>query len=214
MPNNIIDSPLFQHQKAWWLPFIPLAITLFGILFQGWNLMPIIVLFWWEVILMVGTALVRMIFALDNQPFLNTLFSKIGMLIGGVVMGGVFIMFSVVFTFRAFENGADSMGLGKMAMQIRILQFSYLMGLIVHYFANGRYKTASPMGEMMSPFVHLLVLLAFLQALTMHLIPKYPQLNQALWVAVALVVLKFLVDMLFSKINKPFKQVFQHNETE
>jgi Family of unknown function (DUF6498) len=164
--------------------------------------------------MMVGAALVRMVFAMDNQPFLNTLFQKIGLFIGGVVMGGAFIMFSVVFTFRAFENGADTMGYGNMVTQIRVLQASYLVGLIVHYFANGRYKTASPVGEMMSPFVHLLVLLAFLMAVTMHLIPKYPQLDQAMWVAVALVVLKFIVDMLFSKINKPIKEVFEKNKME
>lgn len=58
------------------------------------------------------------------------------------------------------------------------------------------------MGELARPFVHMLVLLAFLQALTMHLIPKYPQLNQAMWVAIALVVLKFMVDMLFARIGK------------
>ena len=160
---------------------------------------------------MVGSALIRMVFAMDNKPFMNTLFQKIGMLLGGIVMGGAFIMFSVVFTFRAFENGVDSIGFEKIVPQIRLLQFSYSMGLIVHFFANGRYKTANPMGELMSPFIHLLVLLAFLMALTMHLIPKFPQLNQVLWVGVSVVILKFIVDMLFAKIREPFKQIFEEN---
>jgi hypothetical protein len=42
----------------------------------------------------------------------------------------------------------------------------------------------------------------------MHLIPRYPQLNQALWVAIAVVVLKFLVDLLFAKIGQPMKIMF------
>jgi Family of unknown function (DUF6498) len=214
MFDKIIENPLLLHPKAWWLPFISLAITLFGILFQGWNLQAIAIVFWWEVILMVGAALIRMVFALDNQPFLNTLFQKIGMLATGVIMGGAFIMFSVVFTFKIFEAGVDSTSFGGVAIQIKILQFSYLLGLIVHYFANGRYKTANPMEEMMSTFVHLLVLLALLMALTMHLIPKFPQLNQALWVCVALVVLKFIVDLLFAKIKEPFKEVFEKNKVD
>jgi Family of unknown function (DUF6498) len=198
---SLIESPLFKQAKAWWLPFISLGITLYGILFLGWNLQPIIIVFWWEVILMVGTALVRMLFAMDGQPFINTLFSKIGMLFGGVIVGGCFIMFSVVFTFKVFDEGVNMNSFGTISNQVNMLKMGYLLSLIIHYFMNGRYKTANPMGEMMSPFVHLLILLAFLQALTMHLIPRFPQLNQAMWVAIALVILKFMVDMLFSKIN-------------
>ena len=69
------------------------------------------------------------------------------------------------------------------------------------------------MGEMFPPFIHLLVLLAFLQALTMHLIPNFPHLDQARWVAVALVALKFLVDMLFMRIGLPFREILERKPT-
>jgi hypothetical protein len=214
MPNNIIESPLLQHPKAWWLPIISLLITLHGIFFLGWSLQPIVIVFWWEVILMIGAALVRMLFAMDDKPFLETLFTKIWMLGGGIVMGGAFVMFSMVFTFKVFDSGVDTVGFAKIGTQIKMLQLSHVVGLIVHYFMNGRYKKANPAGELMLTLVHLLVLLAFLMVLTMHLIPTFPQLNQALWVGVSLVVLKFLIDMLFSKINKPFKEVFENNKME
>jgi Family of unknown function (DUF6498) len=213
MINKIIQSPSIQMNRPWWMPFVSLLITLHGILWLHWDLQPIVFLFWWEVILMLGAALIRMLFALDNQPFLNTLFSKIGLLFGGLIMAGAFIMLTVTFTFKAFEGGSFT-GLGNIHYQTNMMTAGYAIGLALHYFMNGRYKTASPFGELMLPFVHLLILLGLLQVLTMHLIPTYPELNQAVWVAVALVVLKFIIDLLFSKINQPVKALFDKNQTE
>jgi Family of unknown function (DUF6498) len=214
MFNGIIDSPLFQHPKAWWLPIISLLITLQGIIFLGWNMQLIVMIFWWEVILMLSAAFIRMLLAMDNQPFLNTILPKIGMLFFGGIMGIVFIMLTVAFTFKVFEGGFKSSGFEQLPSRINLLIAGNILGLIVHYFMNGRYKIANPMGELMTPFIHLLVLLAFIMALTMHLIPKFPQLNQALWVGVSIVIIKFIVDMLFSKIREPFKEVFEKNKVE
>jgi Family of unknown function (DUF6498) len=214
MFNGIIDSPLFQHPKAWWLPIISLLITLQGIIFLGWNMQLIVMIFWWEVILMLSAAFIRMLLAMDNQPFLNTILPKIGMLFFGGIMGIVFIMLTVTFTFKVFEGGFNSSGFEQLPSRINLLIAGNILGLIVHYFMNGRYKIASPMDELMTPFIHLLVLLALIMALTMHLIPKFPQLNQALWVGVSIVSIKFIVDMLFSKIREPFKEVFEKNKTD
>jgi hypothetical protein len=160
---------------------------------------------------MLCTAFIRMLFALDSQPFLNTVFSKIGMLFFGGIMGVVFIMLTVAFTFKVFDGDFKSNGFEKLPSRINLLIAGNVLGLIVHYFMNGQYKTANPMGELMSCFTHLLVLLALIMALSMHLIPKFPELNQALWVGASVVVIKFVVDMLFSKINKPFREVFEKN---
>ena len=214
MFNNITESPLLQHPKAWWLPFVSLLITLQGIFFLGWNLQLIVMIFWWEVILMLGASFVRMVFAMDNQPFLNTILSKIGMMFFGGIMGIVFIMLTVTFTFKVFEGGFNSSGFGQLPSRINMLIAAHIIGLFIHYFGNGRFRIANPMGELMTPFIHLLVLLALIMALTMHLIPKFPQLNQALWVGISIVVIKFMVDMLFSKIREPFKEVFEKNKVE
>jgi hypothetical protein len=210
MIHKIASLPLIQHPKAWWIPFISLGITLFGIFYRNWNVQPIVYFFWWEVILMIGAALIRMLFAMDNQPITAHLFQKIGLLLGGILMGSMFVMLSVAFTFKAFEN-IKSGSLSGMSTQVRLLQISYVLGLCLHFFANGRYKTASPSGELMSVFVHLLVLLALLMALTMHLIPKFPQLNQVIWIAVALVLVKFFVDLLFAKIRLPLTDKVEKN---
>lgn len=203
MKNSILDSPLLRNAKPWWQPFLSLFVTLYGILILGWNLQPIIFLFWWEIILMVGAALIRMFFAMDGRPFFNNFLQKIMLLVTGGILSSAMVMLAVTFSFKAFEGGLQSEGFDKIPFQTRILTAGYVLGLIIHYFANGRYKSASPMGELMRTLVHLLVLLALLMVLTMHLIPAYPQLNQAQWVGVAVVVVKFGVDWLFSRIDKP-----------
>ena len=207
MGKLFLSSPLIQHPSPWWMPVVSLLIKVYGMLFLGWHIQPIIFFFWWEVILMIASALVRMFFSLNGQPFFEKFLSRVGMLVGGIFFGIMFVMLSVAFTFKASENisGSEFRGIGQ---QIRLLQFSYLAGILVHFFANGRYKTADPFGELADVFIHLLILLAFLQAITMHLIPRYPQLNQSLWVAIAMVVLKFLVDLLFAKIGQPMKIMF------
>ncbi len=82
MRNAIFDAPLLKHPKPWWQPLFTVLITLYGIVFNGWNLQPIIFLFWWEAILIIGSALIRMLFALDGRPIWATVFTKIGCFLG------------------------------------------------------------------------------------------------------------------------------------
>lgn len=209
MTNAILDSPLLRNAKPWWHPFLSLSLTLYGIFVLGWNLQPIVVIFWMEIIMMAGAALIRCFFALENRPFFVGLIQRIGLTIGGGFMLGAMLMLAVTFSINAFDGGMKSDGFEKIPTQTRILAVGYILGLALHYFANGRYKTASPIGELMQTFIHLLVLLALLMVLTMHLIPACPQLNQAHWVGLAVVVVKFFVDWGFSRVKKPLPQVFQ-----
>ena len=75
MINKITESPFLNQPRAWWLPLLSLIITLHGIFFLHWDLQPIVFLFWWEVILIIGAALIRMLFALEGRPVFDTLFS-------------------------------------------------------------------------------------------------------------------------------------------
>lgn len=214
MFNYLEEHPLWQHPKPWWLPFLSLAVTLHGIIVLGWGLQPIVMFFWWEVIVMLCVAFFRMVCAMDNKPFMHTLLPKIIMLVSGSVMGIAFVLLTVTFTFQAFSNGFTTEGMDKLSSKVDILIGGQIVGLAVHFFANGRYKTANPLGELMTSFIHLLVLLALIMVLAMHIIPKFPHLNQALWVGVSVVVIKFIVDMLFAKINQPFKDFFEKNKIE
>ena len=211
MGNRFVSSPFVQNPAPWWIPVISMAITVYGMLFLGWHIQPVVYFFWWEVILMITAALIRMFFSLNGQPFFEKFLSRLGLLAAGIVFGIMFVMLSVTFTFKAVENFSGNEFV-DIRLQIRLLQFSYLAGIVIHFFANGRYKTADPFGELSGVFIHLLILLAFLMAVTMHLIPRYPQLNQALWVAIAVVVIKFLFDLLFAKIGQPMKAIFAKPE--
>ncbi|MCU0345312.1 MAG: DUF6498-containing protein [Saprospiraceae bacterium] len=207
MLNDLLSHPLLQKQRAWWLPFLSLGITLYGIGVLGWNLFPIIFLFWWEVILMVGAALVRMFFSLDGRGFLDGLFQRVFLLVAGGVLGGAMVMFAVTFSINGIDTEGDWTGFGNIAWQTRLMTAGAVLGLVFHFFANGRFRTATPFGELMATFAHLLVLLALLMVFTMHLIPTFPQLQQAKWVAVAVVVVKFGVDMAFLRVRKHIETI-------
>lgn len=202
LKSAILDSPLLRHPKPWWQPFLSLFVTLYGILVLGWSLQPVIFLFWWEIILMSGAALLRTLFALDGRRFFDGIGQKIVLLGGGGLLLGAMILLAVTFSFKAFSEGAGPADFSRIPLQTRLLTAAYALGLILHFFANGRYKTARPAEELMRTLVHLLVLLALLMPLAMHLIPAYPQLHQATWVGVAVVCVKFAVDWLFSRIGK------------
>lgn len=199
---GILDTSLRNFPRPWWQPLVSLLITLYGILVLGWHLKPVVFLFWWEVVLMVGAALIRMLAAQNGRPFGELLTQKLVLLVVGGMLGFLMISLSVAFTFKGFDNSEGSEGLATVPTEIRLLNLAYLAGLALHFFANGRYKTAEPVTELVRTLVHLLVLLALLMAVTMHLLPRFPQLEQARWVAVAIVVLKFVVDGLFAWVNK------------
>lgn len=196
------QHPLLQAQRPWWQPLVSLLVTLYGILFQGWGMQAVVFLFWWETILMVGAALVRVLFALDGKPVASTLALKLGLLAFGTVMGGAMIMLAVTFSIQGMSEAPATDGsLADISGQSRLLLGSYALGLFIHFFRNGRFRAASPVGELMQPLAHMLVLLAMIMPITMHLLPSYPDLDQARYVALTVVVVKFLGDMLFTRIH-------------
>ena len=202
MTNSILDTSLLRTAKPWWYPFLSLSVLLYGIVVLGWNMQPIVVMFWWETILMSAAALIRAFFALDGRSFFFNLLQKLFFLFGGTLMFGAMIMLAVTFSIKVFDKGVDTAGYEKIPGQTNVLIFGYVMGLALHYFANGRYKTASPMGELMQTMVHLLILLTLLMVLAMHLIPAFPQLDQARWVGLAVVLTKFVVDLGFNRLSR------------
>lgn len=176
--------------------------ALYGILFKGWNLQPIVYLFWMEVIFNIASALIRVAGALDSQPFWQTFGQKLFFLLGGGVMGVAFIMLTVSFTFRVFDGGFHSEGFAGINRQVAILGLNYGAAVLLHYFLNGRYRTAGPAGELIPTFVYLLVLLAFIMVITQHLLPRFPDADQALWTGLAVVSVKFAVDWVKVAVNK------------
>ena len=108
-----------------------------------------------------------------------------------------------MFISKAIETATFFAEIRKIQYQICVLTIGYIVGLLSNYFANQNFKSASPMSQM-SPYIHVLVILAFLQAFTTHLLPSFPNLNQAVWGIVALVLVKFVVDLLFSFFQNPY----------
>lgn len=207
MSPALPQHPLLQAQRPWWQPAVSLVVTLYGILVQGWGMQAVVFLFWWETILIVGAGLVRTLFALDGKPVLSTLGIKLGALLFGTVMGGAMIMLAVVFSITGMsEAGAADDSLADVSLQSWLLLASYAFGLVFHFLLNGRFRTANPPGEMLGSLMHLLVLLAMIMPITMHLLPNYPHLDQARYVALTVVVVKFLGDTVLSRHQEHLKE--------
>ena len=185
------------------IPFVSLLISLFGILVLNWDFQHLIILFVWEIILMLSFAIIKMMFAQNDLPFYTTLVEKLIYLVIGFFIGAFFILLSIMLISNSIQTNSLFEQLRKINYQIYTLTLGYFAGLFLDYFGNQKHKLASPRGEM-TPFIHVLVILAFLQGFTHHLLPSFPNLNQAVWGIVALVVIKFLVDLLFSFFQNPY----------
>lgn len=206
--KNTLDSPIFSRPKPFWQPVFSFLVAAAGIFWLGQSLRAITFLFWWELILMVGAAILRMLFAFDGRPFSATILQKIGLLIGSLFIGAMMISLAIAFTLPAAEGPSnDSATFAEISRQTRFISLAYAVGLGIHFFGNGRFRKASPAGEVFGTFAHLMILLAFLMALTMHFIPSQPGLNAAKWTAMAIILVKFGVDWAFLGFGNPFSKL-------
>lgn len=195
------QHPLLQAQRPWWQPAVSLAIPLYGVLVHGWGMQAIVLLFWWETLLIVGAGLIRATFALDGKPVVSTLAMKLLVLPFGVVMGGAMIMLSVVFSIDGMKFNAGDGSLANFYTESRLLLASYAFGLLLHYFLNRRFRTANPVGEMMAPLLHLLVVLCMIMPITAYLLPNYPHLDATRYVALTVAAVKFIGDTILIRLH-------------
>ncbi|HEY8377880.1 MAG TPA: DUF6498-containing protein [Nannocystis sp.] len=201
------EPPHRSAARPWWQPLVTLAISLYGIVVDGWGMQAVIFLFWWEILLILGAALVRVLFAFDGKPGLATVGVKLGTLAFGVVMDGAMLMLSVVFSIEGILGAGESDGsVVEVGREGQLLLASYALGLVFHYFLNGRFRAANPPGELFASLFHVLFVLVVLMPITMHLLPSYPHLDRARWVAVTVVIAKFLGDLLFARRREWFAE--------
>lgn len=197
MTQNILETDTQKTVPNKWMPFLSVLVSLFGILFLNWNYQYLIILFVCEIFLMLAFAIIKMLFARNDLPFYKTLLEKLIYLLFGIFIGSFFMVFSVLFISKSIQMDIIFQEIRKIESQIYILTFGYFSGFVLHYLANKQYKSASPRTEM-APFIHVLVILGVLQGFTKHLLPNFPELNQAVWSVVALLLVKFFVDLLFA----------------
>lgn len=197
----LISKFVRLHQSKW-MPFISMAIFLYCILILNFDYQHIIILFIWEIILIMFFALIRMLFANEALPSSKVYIEKLIWLLLGLSLGVFFIALSISILSKSFSATSVIDELVGVLEQISILFVGYVEATFSNYFRNNRYKTAEPKAQMVS-FMHVLTILAFLQLFTVHLIPSYPNLNQAVWGIVALVLVKFFVDLLINFFQNP-----------
>ena len=196
MTQNFLDTIFQKSASSKWMPFLSVLISLFGIVFLNWNFQYLIILFIYEIFLMLSIAIIKLLFAMNKLPIYKTLREKSVYLLFGIFIGGFFMLFAVLFVSKSIQMNVILNEIRRIELQIYMLTIGYLWGLVFHYFINQEYKSASPRSQMV-PYIHVLVILGVLQGFTKHLLPSFPNLNQAVWGVVALLLVKFFVDMLF-----------------
>ena len=203
MTENFTEAFIQKSQQSPWLPVFSMLLSLFGVVFLNVDFQHIIILFVSEIIVMLLLSLIRMVFAMNELPFNKTVVEKLVYLGLGIFIGSLFVTFSLIIIREAIQTATFFAEIRKIQYQIYVLTFGYIVGLFSNYFASEKFKSASPISQM-TPYIHVLAILAFLQAFTVHLLPSFPNLNQAVWGIVALVLVKFLIDLLFSFFQNPY----------
>lgn len=199
------SRPFLQARRPWWQPLVSLFVTLVGILWGGWGLQAVVFLFWWETMLIVAAALVRVLFALDSKPVLHTILPKLGSIVFGVMLGGAAILLAVALSLEGMSKEFDG-SITHVGTESRLLLASYAVGLIIHYFLNGKFRTANPIAEVLASMMHLLIVLIFIMPVTMWILPAYPEHGQSLGVALTVVLAKFTGDALFTRYSEDLKK--------
>ncbi len=198
---NLFSKFVSLHQSNW-MPFISMAISLYCILLLKYDYQHIIILFIWEILLIMFFALIRMLYANEGLQTAKVYVEKFIWLLLGIFLVYFFIKLSVSILSKSFTAKSVLDELVGVLEQISILFVGHVEAIFSNYFRNNRYKTAEPKNQMVS-FIHVLTILAFLQLFTSHVIPLYPILDQAVWGIVALVLVKFCVDLLFNFFQNP-----------
>lgn len=219
MKAALQEKPWFNTptMHPFWMGVIGFLVNLYGLFFLGWKLQTVVLLLWFEVIFVVGASLIRALFALQGQSFLANLLMRIFWTGAGAFLGIAFIMLTVTFTINGIDTDSkDNSAFVGLQPQIAILFLNYLAALVLNYFANGSFKTAHPMVELMKTFVYLLVLLCIIMPVTMHLLPKLPSWQDSKWIGLTVATAKFVVDFAFSRVgnqgNKENKEVQVSNQ--
>ena len=202
MQENFIENLYQKTNNKPIMPILSMLISLFGIVILQYDYHDIIILFVCEIMLMLFFAIIRMLFALNEMPFYKTLMQKAILLIGGIFIGTFLVVFSVMFMSESINTKIIFTEIRNSQYQIYVLIFGYISTLIFHYFGNQKFRTAAPMAQMI-PFFQVLTILAVLQGFTKHLFLEIEGLDHAVAGVVALVVIKFLVDLLFNVIQNP-----------
>lgn len=194
MKASILARVISNHP----VQLLSLCISLYGILVLNWLLFPVIFLFWWEIILSLGAALVRTLFALEGRSFFHSLPLRLFLIVAGIALGFAILALAISFSIKGMDIGKTSIsGLGSIPSQVNILIAGTVLNLIINYFYNGKYREAQPFQELMKTYSYMIILLSLLMVLTMHIIPSYPQLSEAKWIAASVVLIKSTVDWMY-----------------
>lgn len=122
-------------------------------------------------------------------------------------------MLTVAFTIDVFKD-FDFESFAGIQVAVLTLAGNYLLVLVLGFFFSGRFKKANPVAELVSTFVYLLILLVLIMAITQHFIPSLNLTNNSMWIGLAVILIKFVVDFLASYFRIPESVTVEGKQNE
>lgn len=183
-----------RYYPAIWA-LINFLICLYGILYRGWNLQPLVYLLNFEIVVTLAGTLLRTGAAMGRQPWIKALGMRLLLLLLGGGLSVAIFSAASVFTMHANHNRFDAESFAGIRWQMVCLGLNYVAMLLFCFFQNGRFRQAQPAQELSIGLAYSLLPLAFILIISEDLLPYFPDFNLIALPGLAVALAKFIVDI-------------------
>jgi hypothetical protein len=193
--------------------FISTLITLGGILFFNWQVAQVIFMFFWEMIFLGMATVLRMIFAMNGlSNYLQDLLPRLFWTVGFSVLYGGMIMLLVAFVISGLDIESLFDDFTGFRYGIWMLGLNHLAAFLFGFLLNKQFKQTSFVREL---FATMFIALPTVVLMVVIVAPNSHVMGEAyrnVWMAAAIVLIRFLMDLFAVRLQKLFFPLAEINE--
>lgn len=155
MLKTLLSSDNLRLDSSTAFLIVSNLVPLFGVIFWGWSVGAIILLYWLENVVMGGFNIVKILSVRGDRP--NKIFSSVFFLLHYGVFTGV----HGAFVFSVFEGASPDQiwgGGNGLMWAVLALILSHGFSLLVNFYGKGEYKTSSVKYQMSAPYGRVVIL--------------------------------------------------------
>lgn len=180
-----------RHLSNVLLSAVSVMILLYGVLVLNWSISGVIALFWLEMMLIAGFALLKILLALNTGSILNDLFLRFFLVFMGALGMGLIMFFIIMLSAKAMVAGSDLFSISDPSFKFQrtLLFIAYCGAFLGGYLFNGYFKKAEPVEEFLKGMVRIGVVM-FAILLSGGLGGKYFANSNPMGVVVAIILAK------------------------
>ncbi|PHI21595.1 hypothetical protein CEQ90_01920 [Lewinellaceae bacterium SD302] len=177
-------------------------IVLYGLIFLEWSVGVVIALYWYEMLLIAGFALGRILFALEGKGFFKGLFLRLFLTFMATLGMGLIMFFTIMLSTGSVArvSGTFSISSPGFSLQKDLLLIGYWAAFLVGFLFNGAFLRADPAVEFLRGMGRLGSVLAVI-LLSSRLDSGFFANSTPLATGAAIIIAKFLGEHWTSKIQ-------------